>query len=59
MTKTWIIKAIDVPMRDARMPFWKLTREVRAESRAQAVALAGTVLHSGCIVKSVAAKREG
>lgn len=55
--KTWIIKAIDVQMRDARMPFWKLTREVQAATKAEALAKAGSVLHSNCVVKSVSAKR--
>ena len=57
MGRTWIVKAIDVRMRDAHMPFWKLTREVEAETRAEAIELAKLRLHSGCIVKSAAPKQ--
>ena len=55
--KTWIVKAIDVPMMQARMPFFKLTREVEAETRAEAIEQAKMRLHSGCVVKSASIKR--
>jgi len=58
MMRTWVVKAIDVPMRDARMPFWKLTREVQAETRQGAIEAASLRLHRGCVVKSASPKRE-
>ena len=54
--RTWVVKAIDVTMRDAHMPFWKLTREVEASCRAEAIEIAKTRLHSGCEVKSASPK---
>lgn len=57
MKRTWIVKAIDVPTMQARYPFWKLSREVEAESRAEAIELAKQSLWSGCVVKSASPKR--
>ena len=55
--KTWIVKATDVPMMQARMPFFKLTREVEAETRAEAIELAKQRLHRGCVVNSASPKK--
>ena len=56
--RTWIVKAIDVPMMQAHMPFYKLTREVQAETRSQAIEAAKQKLWNGCEIKSAAPKRE-
>ena len=55
--RTWIVKATDVPMMQARMPFFKLTREVEAGSRKEAIEEAKLLLHSGCVVNSASPKK--